>query len=100
MFSVYRKELKSYFRVKSTYIALAILLAAIGIFTAIFAPVGGLQFIPVYLAPITLVLAPLLQIFANRRRNTHFEDCYFAIGISPTALTVGRFLAILTVCLI
>lgn len=101
MFSVYRKELKLYFRIKSTYIILTILLAAIGICAAIFAPMGGLQFIPVYLAPITFAVLPLVQIFADRRqKRTNFEDCYFAMGISPAALTHGRFLAALTVFLI
>ena len=101
MFSVYRKELKLYFRTKSTYIFLTILLLAVGICSTIFATMGGLQFVPVYLAPLTLVLAPLLQIFANRRqKRSHFEDCCFAMGISPLALTVGRFLASLTVFLI
>lgn len=101
MFSVYRKELKIYFRIQSTYIILTILLAAAGICAAVFAPVGGLQFIPVYLTPITLALAPLTQIFADRRRRrTNFENCYFSMGISPTSLTVGRFLAALTVFLI
>ena len=101
MFSVYRKELKLYFRVKSTYIILTVLLAAIGICAVIFAPMGGVQFIPVYLAPITLALVPLVQIFADRRRRqTNFEDCYFAIGVSPVSITIGRFLATLTVFLI
>lgn len=101
MFSVYRKELKLYFRVKSTYIILTVLLAAIGICAAVFAPVGGLQFIPVYLTPVTLITAPLLQIFASRRqKRTRFEGCCFAMGISPISLTVGRFLASLTVFLI
>ncbi|MBQ7391469.1 MAG: hypothetical protein IJV73_02185, partial [Clostridia bacterium] len=101
MFSVYRKELKLYFRAKSTYIILTVLLAAVGISATILAPMGGLQFIPVYIAPITLALVPLLQIFADRRqKRTHFEDCYFAMGISPVSLTVGRFLASLTVFLI
>ena len=101
MFSVYRKELKLYFRIKSTYIILTILLAAIGICAAIFAPMGGLQFIPVYLAPITFAVLPLVQIFADRRqKRTNFEDCYFAMGISPAALSLGRFLAALTVFLI
>ena len=98
MFSVYRKELKLYFRTLSTYIILTILLAAIGIFTAVFAPMGGLQIIPVYLMPVTLALLPLLQVFASRRqKRTHFEECCFAMGISPVSLTVGRFLASLTV---
>ena len=101
MFSVYRKELKLYFRIKSTYILLTVLLATVGILTAIFAPVGGLQFIPVYLAPVTFAVLPLSQIFADRRqKRTHFEDCYFAMGISPLSLTIGRFLAALTVFLI
>ena len=101
MFSVYRKELKLYFRIKSTYILLTVLLATVGILTAIFAPVGGLQFISVYLAPVTFAVLPLSQIFADRRqKRTHFEDCYFAMGISPLSLTVGRFLAALTVFLI
>ena len=101
MFSVYRKELKLYFRVKSTYIILTILLATIGICTILLAPMGGLQFIPVYLTPVTLAFTPLLQILAERRRRrTGFEDCYFAMGISPLSLTVGRFLAALTVFLI
>ncbi len=101
MFSVYRKELKLYFRIKSTYIILTILMCAIGIFTAVFAPMGGLQFIPVYLSPVTFAVLPLVQIFADRRqKRTNFEDCYFAMGISPLSLTVGRFLAALTVFLI
>ena len=101
MFSVYRKELRLYFRVQSTFVLLAILLAAVGICTAVFAPMGGLQFIPVYLAPVLLFTLPLSQIFADRRqRHAHFEDCYFAMGISPLSLTVGRFLAALTVFLI
>ncbi len=101
MFSVYRKELKIYFRIKSTYIILSILLAAAGICTAVLAPMGGLQFIPVYLTPVTLITAPLVLIFAKRRqRNTGFENCYFAIGISPLSLTVGRFLAALTAFLV
>ena len=101
MFSVYRKELKLYFRTKSTYAILAVLLVTIGICAAVFAPMGGLQFIPVYLAPVTLATAPLLQIFSSRRqKRTHFEDCCFAMGISPLSLTVGRFLASLTVFLI
>ena len=101
MLSIYRKEAKLYFRIKSTYIILSILLAAVGICTAILAPMGGLQFIPVYLAPITLIAAPLMLIFAKRRqRQTSFEDCCFAMGISPLSLTVGRFLAALTVFLI
>ena len=101
MFSVYRKELKLYFRTRLTYILLAILLAAVGVCTAILAPMGGLQFIPVYLTPVFLIVLPLFQIFAEQRqKRTHFEDCYFAMGISPFAITVGRFLAALTVCLI
>ena len=101
MFSIYRKELKLYFRTKSTYIILTVLLAAIGICTAVFAPMGGLQIVPVYLTPITLVVVPLMQIFASRRqKRTNFEDCCFAMGISPLSLTVGRFLASLTVFLI
>lgn len=101
MFSVYRRELKLYFRTQSTYILLAILLVAVGICTAILAPMGGLQFIPVYLTPVLLIALPLFQIFAEQRqKRTHFEDCYFAMGISPLAITVGRFLATLTVCLI
>ena len=101
MFSVYRKELKLYFRTKSTYIILTVLLAAVGISTTILAPMGGLQFIPVYITPVTLALIPLLQFFAERRyRKTGFENCYFAMGISPVSLTVGRFLATLTVFLI
>ena len=101
MFSVYRKELKLYFRVKSTYIILAILLVAVGVCTAIFSPMGGLQFMPVYLAPITLALAPLVQIFAHRRyRKTGFENCYFAMGISPVSIVLSRFFAALTVFLI
>ena len=101
MFSVYRKELKLYFRTKSTYIILTILLAAVGISATILAPMGGLQFIPVYITPVTLALIPLLQFFAERRqRRTGFENCYFAMGISPVSLTVGRFLATLTVFLI
>ena len=89
-FSVYRKELKLYFRTKSTYIVLAILLAAIGICTAILAPMGGLQFIPIYLAPITLATAPLLQLFAKKRQErTHFEDCCFSMGISPLSTMIG-----------
>lgn len=101
MFSVYRKELKLYFRTKSTYIILTILLAGVGICTAILAPMGGLQFIPVYLTPITLATIPLSQFFADRRRRkTGFESCCFAMGISPLSLTVGRFLAALTVFLI
>lgn len=98
IFSVLRKELKVYFRIKSTYIILTILLAAIGICTAVFAPMGGVQFIPVYLTPITLALLPLTQFWAEKRyRYTGFEDSYFAMGISPTALIIGRFLAALTV---
>ena len=101
MFSVYRRELKLYFRTQSTYILLAILLVAVGICTAILAPMGGLQFIPVYLTPVFLIVLPLFQIFAEQRqKRTHFEDCYFAMGIFPFAITVGRFLAALTVCLI
>lgn len=101
MFSVYRKELKLYFRTKSTYIILAILLVTAGVSTAILAPMGGLQFIPVYLTPVTLALIPLLQIFAERRqKRSGFENCYFAMGVSPFSLTVGRFLASLTVFLI
>ena len=98
MFSVWRKELKLYFRTKSTYIILTVLLAAVGISATILAPLGGLQFIPVYLTPLALFLAPLLQLFANRRqKHTGFEECCFAMGISPISLTVGRFLASLTV---
>ena len=101
MFSVYRKELKLYFRTKSTYIILTILLAAVGIAATILAPMGGLQFIPVYITPVTLALIPLLQFFAERRyRKTGFENCCFATGISPISLTVGRFFAALTVFLI
>ena len=101
MFSVYRKELKLYFKVHSTYIILTVLLAVIGVCAVVLAPMGGLQFIPVYLAPLTLALLPLALIFANRRqRRSNFEDCYFAMGISPLSLTVGRFLASLTVFLI
>lgn len=101
MFSVLRKELRLYFRTQSTYVLLAILLAAVGICTAILAPMGGLQFIPVYLTPVLLVVLPLFQIFADRKqKHTHFEECYFAMGISPLAITVGRFLAALTVLLI
>ena len=101
MFSVYRKELKLYFRTKSTYIILTILLAAVGISATILAPMGGLQFIPVYITPVTLALIPLLQFFAERRyRKTGFENCCFAMGISPISLTVGRFFAALTVFLI
>ena len=101
MFSVFRKELKLYFRTKSTYIVLTVLLAAIGICMLLLAPIGGLQFIPVYLTPVTLAVIPLLQIFARRRQNrTHFENCYFAMGVSPLALTLGRFLATFTVLLI
>lgn len=98
MFSVFRRELKLYFRVKSTYIILTILLAVTGICTLLLASMGGLQFIPVYLTPVTLAIVPLVLIFAERRqKQTHFEDYYFAIGISPFAITVGRFLAALTV---
>ena len=98
MFSVYRKELKLYFRTKSTYIILTVLLLAAGISATILAPLGGLQFIPVYLTPLALFLAPLLQLFANQRqKRTAFEACCFAMGISPLSLTVGRFLAALTV---
>ncbi len=101
MFSVIRKELKLYFRVKSTYIILAIMLVTVGVCTVLLAPMGGLQFIPVYLTPLTLATLPLVQIFADRRqRRSHFEDCYFALGISPLSLVVGRFLATLTVFLI
>ena len=101
MLSVFRKELKLCFRVTSTYVILAILLAAVGICAVLLAPMGGLRFIPVYLSPITLALVPLVQVFANRRqRRTHFEDCYFALGVSPLSLTVGRFLATLTVFLV
>ena len=101
MFSVYRKELKLYFRVQSTYVILAILLATVGICAAVFAPMGGLQFIPVYLAPVLLFTLPLSQIFADRRqRHAHFEDCYFAMGVSPLSMVLGRFLAALTVFLI
>ena len=101
MFSVFRKELKLYFRATSTYIVLTVLLAAVGVCTILFAPMGGLQFIPVYLTPVTFAVVPLLQIFADRRqRRTHFEDCYFAMGVSPLALTIGGFLATLTVFLI
>lgn len=101
MFSVYRKELKLYFRTKSTYIILTILLAAVGISATILAPMGGLQFIPVYITPVALALIPLLQFFAERRyRKTGFENCCFAMGISPISLTVGRFFAALTVFLI
>ena len=83
------------------YVLLAILLAAVGICTAIFAPMGGLQFIPVYLAPVLLFTLPLSQIFADRRqRHAHFEDCYFAMGVSPLSMVLGRFLAALTVFLI
>ena len=98
MFSVYRKEVKLYFRTKSTYIILAVLLFATGIFSVVFATMGGLQFVPIYLAPITFATAPLLQFFAERRqRRTHFEDSCFAMGISPLSLTIGRFWATLTV---
>ena len=98
MFSIYRKELKLYFRTKSTYILLTVLLAAVGISATILAPLGGLQFVPVYITPIMLATAPLLQLFAHRRqKRTGFEQCCFAMGISPLALTVGRFLAALTV---
>ena len=98
MFSVYRKELKLYFRTKSTYMILAVLLFATGIFSVVFATMGGLQFVPIYLAPITFATAPLLQFFAERRqRRTHFEDSCFAMGISPLSLTIGRFWATLTV---
>lgn len=101
MFSVYRKELKLYFRVQSTYVILAILLATVGICAAVFAPMGGLQFIPVYLTPVLLFALPLSQIFADRRqKHTHFEDCYFAMGVSPLSMVLGRFLAALTVFLI
>ena len=101
MFSVYRQELKLYFRVKSTYILLSVLLATIGIAVAILAPMGGLQFVPVYLAPVLLATLPLSQIWADRRqKHTNFENCYFAMGLSPISLTVGRFLAALTVFLI
>ncbi len=101
MFSVFRKELKLYFKTKSTYIILALLLVTIGICVAIFAPMSGLQFIPVYLAPVLLFTLPLSQIFAHQRqKRTHFEDSYFAMGISPLALTFGRFWAALTVFLI
>ena len=92
MFSVYQKELKLYFRTKSTYIILTILFAATGLSAVLLAPMGGLQFIPVYLTPITLAILPLAQIFADRRqKRSRFENCYFSMGISPTALTVGRF---------
>ena len=98
MFSVYRKELKLCFRTKSTYILLTVLLVAVGISTTILAPLGGLQFVPVYITPIMLATAPLLQLFAHRRqKRTGFEQCCFAMGISPISLTVGRFLAALTV---
>lgn len=101
MFSVFRKELKLYFRVKSTYILLTVLLVTVGICALVLAPMGGVQFIPVYMAPLTLALIPLALIFADRRqKRTHFEDCYFAMGTSPLAITVGRFLASLTVFLI
>ena len=98
MFSIYRKELKLYFRVRSTYIILTVLLAAIGICTAVLAPMGGLQFVPVYLTPLTLGALPLTQIFAERRRRrTDFDEVCFSMGISPISLTIGRFLAALTV---
>lgn len=101
MFSVYRKELKLYFRIRSTYIILTVLLVAIGICTAVLAPMGGLQFVPVYLTPLTLGALPLTQIFAERRRRrTNFDEVGFSMGISPICLTVGRFLAALTVFLI
>ena len=47
MFSVFRKELKLYFRVKSTYILLTVLLVTVGICALVLAPMGGVQFIPV-----------------------------------------------------
>ena len=101
MFSVFRRELKLYFRVKSTYIILTILLAVTGICTLLLASMGGLQFIPVYLTPATLAIVPLVLIFAEKRqKQTRFEDCYFAMGISPLAITVGRFLATFTLFLI
>ena len=40
MFSVFRRELKLYFRVKSTYIILTILLAVTGICTLLLASMG------------------------------------------------------------
>lgn len=101
MFSVCRKELKLFFRTGSTYIILTILFVAGGICAVLLAPMNGLQFVPVYLAPVTFALLPLLQIFADRRRKcSGFESCYFAMGISPISLTVGRFLASLTVFLL
>ena len=63
MFSVFRRELKLYFRAKSTHIILTILLAVTGICTLLLASMGGLQFIPVYLTP------------------RHVGDCSSCIGI-------------------
>lgn len=101
MLAFYRKELKTRFRTQSTYIILSVLLLAIGICTAIFAPVGGLQIVPVHLTPITLILVPLLQILATRKqRRANFEDCCFSMGVSPFSIVIGRFLASLTVFLI
>ena len=92
MFAVFRKELRLLFRIKSTYIILAVLLSAIGILTVVFAPMGGLQFIPIYLAPLTFALLPLVEIFAARRqKHTAFEDVCFSAGISPMALILGHF---------
>ncbi len=98
MFSVFRKEWKLYWSVKSTYLIIAALLLTVGICTAVLAPMGGLQFIPVYLTPITLLLLPLTQIWADRRRqSTSFEQLAFSLGVSPTALVLGHFLAALAV---
>ena len=76
MGAVFRKELKLYFRVKSTYILLTVLLVTVGVCALVLAPMGGVQFIPVYMAPLTLALIPLALIFADRRpKRTQFEDC-------------------------
>ena len=101
MSAIFRKELRLLFRIKSTYIILAVLLSAIGLFTVIFAPMGGLQFIPVYLAPLTFALLPLVEIFAvQRQKRTAFEDVCLSAGISPTAMMLGQFGAHFTVFLI
>jgi len=101
MFSVYRKELKLFFSVKSTYLILSLLLLVIGIFAAVLGAAGSLHHVPVYMTVPTLIAFPLIQIFAAiRARRSGATQLYHSLPLSPAGILIEKYLATLTLALI
>ena len=104
MIAVLKHELRIYFHSLTAYLFGALLLLAVGVGAMLYniqAAVSNFEFALSYLSIVFVVIVPVLtmRVIAEERKQKT-DQLLYALPISTTKVILGKYLALLTVCLV